>query len=166
LFYEKAKKVGNNIGAEIIFSGKSAAEAKKLGDAIPWDQHQFGKWTDFAYDSLKRANRLKYEANSDLKEKLFKTAPLTLVEASPLDIFWGVGLDANDPKIHDKENWRGQNKFGYLLTELRDEMMANEKSGAITQTSRSTSESEDSRGRSKKRTCETTPPIDKPKRTT
>jgi hypothetical protein len=84
---------------------------------------------------------LKYEANPTLKAALFATAPSILVEASPSDTYWGVGLQSDDPKIHDQSAWRGRNKFGYLLTELRDEMMACEKSLPIIQSPQTVNES-------------------------
>ncbi|WAR23127.1 hypothetical protein MAR_036796, partial [Mya arenaria] len=46
-----------------------------------------------------------------------------LVEASPRDRLWGVGMGQNNPNIHDPKCWRGKNLLGIVLTETRDELM-------------------------------------------
>ena len=66
-------------------------------------------------------------------EKLYKTIidthPKTLVEASPMDRIWGIGLAANDYKARNRKSWRGKNLLGQALTEVRDELIQEEKSG-------------------------------------
>lgn len=47
-----------------------------------------------------------------------------LVEASPYDTLWGVGLVANDPRIGDEKNWRGENWLGQVLTRMREDLAA------------------------------------------
>ena len=47
-----------------------------------------------------------------------------LVEASPYDRIWGIGLAASDPRALDARQWRGQNLLGRILTSLRDELLA------------------------------------------
>jgi ribA/ribD-fused uncharacterized protein len=69
-------------------------------------------------------NRAKFTQDEALRAKLLATAPTTLVEASPFDRIWGVGLRESDPRIHDRRNWRGKNLLGFLLTRLRDELLA------------------------------------------
>lgn len=49
-----------------------------------------------------------------------------MVEASPLDKIWGVGLAEDDPKIKHRQNWKGKNLLGEILTRIRDELLANE----------------------------------------
>ena len=43
-----------------------------------------------------------------------------LVEASPYDKIWGVGLGVDDPLILDNKNWKGENLLGFILTNVRD----------------------------------------------
>ena len=50
-----------------------------------------------------------------------------LVEAAPRDRLWGIGLGRNNPKALRKATWRGKNWLGYILTEVRDELMEKEK---------------------------------------
>ena len=49
-----------------------------------------------------------------------------MVEATSRDRLWGISLDASNPKAQDKNNWRGKNWLGYVLTDVRDEHLAKE----------------------------------------
>lgn len=65
----------------------------------------------------------KFSQNEELKNHLFSTFPKTLVEASPMDRIWGIGLSKDDRRALNKETWKGQNLLGYILTRLRDKWM-------------------------------------------
>ena len=43
-----------------------------------------------------------------------------LVEASHVDLIWGIGMAPSDPGIENPNNWKGQNLLGFALTEVRD----------------------------------------------
>lgn len=64
-----------------------------------------------------------FSQNEDLKEQLFSTFPKTLVEASPLDNIWGIGLARDDRRAWNKLSWKGQNLLGEILTKVRDKLM-------------------------------------------
>lgn len=122
LFAEKARKVGDYDIADRIMKNRAAAICKQLGESIPWTGDIF-TWREFAKEKLYIANKAKYTQNPNLRKFLFKTAPSVLVEASPFDFYWGVGLKKNDHNIQNADKWRGENIMGYLLTDLRDELM-------------------------------------------
>ncbi|CAL1544997.1 unnamed protein product [Lymnaea stagnalis] len=107
-------------------------KSKILASTNPQEQKRFGRkvsnfvkevWDSECENVVKRASLAKFEQNQNLREELFKTFPKTLVEASPRDRIWGIGLGASHPKAQDKKAWRGKNKLGYILTQVRDELM-------------------------------------------
>jgi ribA/ribD-fused uncharacterized protein len=70
-----------------------------------------------------RGNRSKFTQNVELRTLLLATAGTTLVEASPFDRIWGIGLGATNPLAQQRGTWRGQNLLGQILTKLREELM-------------------------------------------
>ena len=60
--------------------------------------------------------------NPVLKEQLLATGNTTLVEASPRDRTWGIGLGSSNPKATDRRMWRGSNWLGEILTQVREEL--------------------------------------------
>ena len=79
-----------------------------------WDAHRF--------NLVVEGNRAKFSQHPDLKEFLLDTGKRVLVEASPVDRIWGVGLAADDDRITDPHAWRGLNLLGFALMTVRDEL--------------------------------------------
>lgn len=63
-----------------------------------------------------------FSQNEELKQQLLWTHPKTLVEASPYDQIWGIGLSEDDPKAWNKLTWRGKNLLGEILTTVRERL--------------------------------------------
>lgn len=78
------------------------------------------KWDIVCKDIVKQGNMAKFSQNPKLKQMLRETGDRKLVEASPYDKIWGIGLGENDPRIHDEKNWQGKNYLGEVLMEVRD----------------------------------------------
>jgi ribA/ribD-fused uncharacterized protein len=64
----------------------------------------------------------KFSQNPAMKDFLLATGDTELVEASPYDKIWGVGLAATDPRIYDKANWQGLNLLGECLMQVREDL--------------------------------------------
>ncbi len=45
-----------------------------------------------------------------------------LVEASPYDTIWGIGMDANNLDRFDTSKWKGTNLLGKALMEVREKL--------------------------------------------
>ncbi|RYF96494.1 MAG: DUF1768 domain-containing protein, partial [Chitinophagaceae bacterium] len=58
--------------------------------------------------------------DNHLRNYLLGTDDHVLVEASPVDSIWGIGLAADNGKATDPHQWQGENLLGYALMEVRD----------------------------------------------
>jgi len=103
-----------------ILKAEAPDIAKKLGrkvrnfDPVAWDAHK--------YELVKQGNLLKFSQNDPLKHFLLGTGNAVLVEASPVDPVWGIGLSQDDPGAADPAKWRGENLLGFALMEVRDQL--------------------------------------------
>ena len=79
-------------------------------------------WDKEKFDIMKTGLIQKFSQNSHLKQLLKNTGNATLVEASPYDTVWGIGLNDKDAKI---KSWRGENLLGKALMEVR-KMLSND----------------------------------------
>ncbi len=78
------------------------------------------KWSALAFGAVYLGNALKF--GGELKPRLLETRGHTLVEASPHDTIWGIGLAEESPDSGAKKTWKGTNRLGQVLTELREDL--------------------------------------------
>ncbi len=76
-------------------------------------------WSSVREQVMLDVNLAKYSQNEYLKTMLLDTGSRIMVEASPVDRIWGVGLSENDPEILEETNWLGQNLLGHVLMAVR-----------------------------------------------
>lgn len=105
---------------EKILLAKSPAEAKKLGREIK--NYDEATWLANRYEIVKQGNIHKFNQNLDLKEYLLQTNSRVLVEASPVDAIWGIGMASDNEEVNFPEKWKGLNLLGFALMEVRDEL--------------------------------------------
>ncbi len=79
-------------------------------------------WKEHKYEIVKQGNLYKFSQNPSLKEFLLSTNQTILVEASPYDTIWGIGLGKEHANAKNPEKWRGQNLLGFALMEVREEL--------------------------------------------
>lgn len=115
---EKAKLFGDEeIRAEILNTDdprmcKALGRKVKNFDKAVWDKEK--------EHIVRKGNAKKFLQNSALRNFLLSTGDKVLVEASPTDRVWGIGLGQNNPNALDPQKWRGQNLLGFALMNVRD----------------------------------------------
>ena len=117
MMYYKAKLFKDFEIAEKIMSTTDQKTMKDLGRQV----HNFDEavWNKVKYAIVYQANFFKFTQNPDLEEALLATSGKVLVEASPYDKIWGVGMSASNNDILDTHKWRGENLLGKILMHLR-----------------------------------------------
>lgn len=95
-------------------------KVKALGRAIK--NFDNAKWDDHKFNIVKNGNILKFSQNDSLNDYLLSTGNDILVEASPYDKIWGIGLNESDAKILSPRRWQGLNLLGFALMEARDQL--------------------------------------------
>ena len=120
MMWRKADVFRDHDAARRILEAVTPAEAKKLGAEVRGFDP--GVWEAERFAVVVAGNRAKFGQHPDLAEFLRSTAPRVLVEASPVDRIWGIGLAADDPRAGDPASWRGSNLLGFALMQVRDEL--------------------------------------------
>lgn len=114
-------------GKAKLFSDELSYQ-KILSTNNPWDHQKLGRkvknfsneiWNENCLKIVTNGNFEKFKQNKDMLKILLETGDKILVEASPVDQIWGVGLAANDDRILDKSQWKGKNFLGKALMEVR-----------------------------------------------
>lgn len=96
-------------------SMKAYGRAVKNFDEAVWQMH--------CKHIVRTANKAKFSQKEALLTYLLKTKGRILVEASPRDRIWGIGMGKSNPEVENPMKWRGKNLLGFALTEVRDELI-------------------------------------------
>jgi ribA/ribD-fused uncharacterized protein len=114
----------------MLFDNKSIADKILLTDD-PRQQKELGRqvmnfdvevWNKNAFEIVYKGNYAKFYQNENLKKFLLDTGDKTLVEASPSDIIWGIGLAETDSDRFDRLKWKGTNWLGESLICVREDI--------------------------------------------
>ncbi|GAA2826114.1 NADAR family protein [Kitasatospora sp. CM 4170] len=113
----KARMFGDSAIVPRILGAATPAEAKKLGRMVRG--FDAAAWAAGRFELVVRGNLAKFGQDEALGEYLLGTDRRVLVEASPVDRIWGIGLAADDERAHRPADWRGENLLGFALMEAR-----------------------------------------------
>jgi len=118
----KARLFGDEAAVEPILAARTPAEAKNLGRLV----HGFDEaaWDAARFELVVRGNVAKFGQDPALRAYLLGTGNRVLVEASPRDRVWGIGLGAANERATDPAQWRGRNLLGFALMEARARLAA------------------------------------------
>lgn len=117
MMYTKAMVFGNYDIAIKILESNDPREQKSLGRQVKNFDPEL--WDKISQNIVFMGNYFKFTQNNNLLVNLLDTDNQLLVEASPYDKIWGIGIDKDDPKINDTSNW-GLNLLGRVLTNVRN----------------------------------------------
>jgi ribA/ribD-fused uncharacterized protein len=118
----KARLFGDEEARERILAARTPAEAKNLGRLVRGFDDAL--WAAERFELVVRGNVAKFGRDEALRAYLLGTARRVLVEASPLDRLWGIGLAADHDHATDPRHWRGLNLLGFALMEARARIAA------------------------------------------
>ena len=121
MMYHKAKLFGDDKACEKVLRAGNAGEAKaRGGEVIGFNQEV---WDEKRFEIVVNANLAKFSQKNELSEFLINTGKRVLVEASPVDKIWGIGLAQDNQASENPNTWKGLNLLGFALMEVRDQLI-------------------------------------------
>jgi len=115
---EKAALFGDRDVRERVLQAPNPGAAKALGRQVRGFNE--ATWLEQRFSIVTRANAAKFAQNPELGAFLKQTGSRVLVEASPVDRIWGIGLSLEDDRVNNPNRWRGLNLLGFALMHVRD----------------------------------------------
>lgn len=117
---EKARLFGDNEIEKEIMNSINQKEIKALGRKVRnFDE---STWNEEKYSIVLNGNYYKFMQNERLRQFLLSTKDAVLVEASPYDKIWGIGMLESSSNINNPLKWQGENLLGFALMEVRKEI--------------------------------------------
>ena len=119
MMYQKAKVFNDNVMAEKILNTSDPKEIKALGRKVQNFNDRI--WEAKRFDIVLNGNRLKFSQNEKLKTILLSLPDdCKIMEASPYDKIWGIGMDEETAKR--STNINGLNLLGQAIMKVRREL--------------------------------------------
>jgi ribA/ribD-fused uncharacterized protein len=117
---QKAELFGDQETLAAILSSPDPSQAKSLGRRVRGFDEE--RWIAHRFDTAVHGNVAKFSQNPELEGWLVATGDAVLVEASPVDRIWGIGLAAEDTRARDPRSWPGLNLLGFALMKTRQSL--------------------------------------------
>lgn len=119
---EKARLFDNEDIRQKILNVSKPGEAKAFGRQVRnFDQDI---WNAAKLDIVVQGSIHKFSQNPGLADFLLGTGKRVLVEASPVDPIWGIGVAIDDERAANPRLWKGENLLGFALMIARDKLQA------------------------------------------
>lgn len=118
MMYRKAMLFKDFEYAQKIICSKDPKEIKEYGRLVRGFNEN--KWNEEKSNIVLRGNILKFSQNEELYRFLIETKDKILVEASPYDKIWGIGIRKNTEGILEPSKWKGLNLLGFILMDVRN----------------------------------------------
>lgn len=118
MMYHKAILFKDKESAQKILDTNDVKKQKELGRKVK--NFNESEWNKHKFDIIVKGNLLKFSQNEEIKAELISSGDKILVEASPYDKIYGVGLKWNNDLILDERNWKGENLLGKALMQVRE----------------------------------------------
>ena len=117
---EKARLFVDPATLETVMRAPTPPAAKAAGRTVRGFSED--RWAAARYEVVVAGNLAKFSQNEALARYLASTGSRVLVESSPFDRVWGIGLAGDDPRAADPSRWRGRNLLGFALMEVRERL--------------------------------------------
>jgi ribA/ribD-fused uncharacterized protein len=118
---EKARLFGDAVALERVLLAGGPGAAKAAGRSVLGFKEEI--WLAHRWDIVLRAIAAKFGQDPQLRDFLLETGKRVLVEASPVDSIWGIGLAADDDNAERPRAWKGLNLLGFALMEVRERLV-------------------------------------------
>lgn len=121
VMYAKAKLFkAPQVILDSILAAETPASCKSIGRSplIPFDEDVWQVHRERVYYEV----LVSKFALPNLREELLTTGDRTLVEASPYDKIWGIGMSAYADGVENPSKWKGLNLLGKVLMRVREDI--------------------------------------------
>ncbi|MDF9811992.1 NADAR family protein [Streptomyces sp. SPB162] len=118
----KARIFGDAEAERAAVAAVHPKAAKSVGRTVRGFDEE--TWRRERFELVVEGGVAKFGQHPELYAYLLGTTGRVLVEASPLDRVWGIGLAADDERAGDPARWRGLNLLGFALMEARARLAA------------------------------------------
>ena len=120
MMWRKALLFDDAERAAAVLKSPSPAQAKAIGRQVPgFDE---AVWVQHRWDIVVAGSIAKFSSDPGLRDFLLFTGRRVLVEASPVDRIWGIGLAADSEFAEVPQRWPGLNLLGFALMEARSRL--------------------------------------------
>jgi len=118
MMWSKARMFGDERAAEQVLTAEHPGQVKKIGRTVAGFDEE--RWERARFEVVVAGSLAKFGQDEQLAAYLRGTGDRVLVEASPVDAIWGIGLAADHPAAAEPAAWPGLNLLGFALMAARE----------------------------------------------